>query len=80
MPAFLVHCRHWHSDFTPGGLWIEKMRFENLSAEGDDAFNRMFPLPPNVTAAELQLPSLGTELTPWPSQGVTGDSVPDIVA
>ncbi|OAQ69258.1 hypothetical protein VFPPC_12451 [Pochonia chlamydosporia 170] len=63
----------------PDGLWIENMRYENLSVEGDDVFNRMFPLPPNVTGAELQLPGLGTEITPWPTQVVTGDSVPDVV-
>lgn len=39
----------------------------------------MFPLPPNVTGLDLKLPKLGTELTPWLSQGLTGDSVPEVV-
>lgn len=61
------------------GLRVEKLRLDNSSASGDDAFNRMFPLPASVQDADFQLPIWGTEMNPWPLKGVVGDSVPEVV-
>jgi len=63
-----------------GGMRLEKARDDKLLRNGNGACNFIFPLPAGVEDADLQPPDLSTEITPWPSQDISGDACPELEA
>lgn len=61
-----------------GGMQLEKAWDGKLLGYGDDAFNRIFPLPVGVEDADLQPPKVRTEISPWSVQDITGNAFPEL--